>query len=58
MAVAEIKSLRKKKLPKAPKLTTGSKKSWDNFDKKKKEAEAYNKRVESEKSRREKIKSR
>jgi hypothetical protein len=58
MAVAAINSIRKKKLPKAPKLTTGSKKSWDTFDKKKKEVEAHNKKIEAEKSRREKIKSR
>jgi hypothetical protein len=57
MAKVVINSLRKKKLPKRPKMNA-SKAAWDNYDKRKKEVEAYNKSIEAEKSRRQKIAAR
>lgn len=57
MAKTVINSLKKKKLPKVPKMNASSQ-SWENFDKKKKVVESYNKQIETEKNRRIKIKSR
>lgn len=53
MASANI-SMRKKKSPKAPKMTA-SKSTWDRYEMKKKEVDAHNKKVESEKARRQRI---
>ena len=55
MAVV-INSLKKKKLPKAPKMNA-SKSAWDNYAKRKKEVEAYNRGIETERKRREKLKT-
>ena len=47
---------KKRKLPKAPKLTA-SKEVWDNYEKKGMEVKKHNDAVEKEKDRRAKIKS-
>lgn len=56
MAANSSVSVKKKKLPKAPKFTA-SKPVWDAYEKKKKEVDAHNKRAESEMARRKKIKA-
>jgi len=56
MATVVINSLRKKKLPKTPKMNA-SKSTWDAHAKKKTEILAYNKKIEGEKKRREAIKA-
>lgn len=53
MAAQSI-SLKLKKVPKKPKLTA-SKPVFDRYEKKKKEVDAHNKRVEGEKKRRKAI---
>lgn len=56
MATVVINSLRKKKLPKSPKMNA-SKATWDKYAKKKNDVLAYNNKIEAEKKRRQAIKS-
>lgn len=56
MAGVVINSLRKKKLPKTPKMNS-SKAVWDRFEKKKKEVLSYNSKIDAEKARRQRIKA-
>jgi hypothetical protein len=53
MAASTI-SLKKRKAPKKPKITA-SKSTFDNYEKKKREVDAHNKKAESERARRKKI---
>jgi hypothetical protein len=54
MAKTVINSLRKKKAPKRPKMNA-SKASWDAYEKKANAVKAYNKAVDTEKARRQRI---